>query len=148
MAKKVVQNSDFRSMFEVMVDLQVFNREPDWEFNLIGKLPSKKNNYQPNGKSFFKPQKIKDAEKTIWYQIPDELRDAKLRHPHIIVECQIPKKSWRSDRDNGYTFLQDVLVQAGVLADDSINHFNGYVMMVPVVECDEYRTKVRIWKNE
>ena len=149
MAKKQPKpDPEYRYFYDVYDELsKVIGRFPDYEFETFGKLISKKNNYQPNGKSFFKPKKVTDAERTIDLQIPDELRGLKLENPHIMIECHIPKKSWRSDRDNGYTFLQDCLVKAAVLADDSINHCNGYIIMIPVLEASEYKTKVRIWKN-
>ena len=120
---------------------------PDHSFEILGRLPSKKNNYVPNGRSFFKPQRIKNSEKMFDLQVPPELRNKGLEHPHIMLEVQMPKKSWRSDRDNGYTFLQDGIKNAGIIPDDSTNRFNGVIVMLPVVESDEYRCKIRIWEN-
>lgn len=151
MAKKQPKpDPEYRSQVDIYREIQkLLLRDVSYEFELFSKLISKKNLYHPgsNGKSFFKPKKITDAERTIDLQIPDELRGLKLEHPHVMIECHIPKKSWRSDRDNGWTFLSDCLVKAGVLADDSISRFNGYLIMIPVLEASEYKTKVRIWKN-
>jgi Holliday junction resolvase RusA-like endonuclease len=150
MPKQKIQKPDPEYKSEIEISNKIWRtllREPDYQFEILGALISKKNNYVPNGKSFFKPQKVKNAEQMVWLQIPDEVRDLKLENPDIVIECHIPKKSWRSDRDNGYTFLQDMLVKAGVLSDDSINHCNGFIILIPVAEASEYKTKVRIWKN-
>ena len=39
------------------------------------------------------------------------------------------------------------MVKNDVLSDDSINHCNGFKVIIPVVESSEYKCKVRIWKN-
>ena len=152
MAKKKVEKVDpeYQSLGSVCKGMmKAFWADPDYEFDILGKLPSKKNSYQPmsNGKGMFKPAKIVNAEKMIALQIPGEMRGLNLEHPNMIFEMHIPKKSWRSDSDNAITMLLDVMVKNDVLSDDSINHCNGFKVIIPVVESSEYKCKVRIWKN-
>lgn len=153
MARKKVEKVDpeYQSLGSVCKGLMAaFWSDPDYEFDILGKLPSKKNSYQPmsNGKGMFKPAKIVNAERMIALQIPGELKGLNLEHPHMIFEMHIPKKSWRSDSDNAITLLLDCLVKNDVLRDDSINHCNGFKVIIPVVESSEYKCKVRMWKNE
>jgi len=60
----------------------------------------------------------------------------------------MPRKSFGSDRDNGYTFLQDCLVKNRVLKADSIHSFNNLIVLLPVVEYTDHKCKVRIWENK
>lgn len=128
----------------------ITNCKPDLQLEISGKIPSKKNLYSPmaNGKGFFKGSKLLNAEKVFSLQIPGEYRDLKLENPHIVIQLKLPKKSWRSDRDNAVTTILDYLVKFGVLKDDSINHLNGALFMAPVIESSEYKCLISIWRNE
>ncbi len=44
--------------------------------------------------------------------------------------------NWRKDRDGIITTLLDVLVQARVIADDSCNGLNGWMVVAPALKCD------------
>ena len=150
--KKVVSSdeSDLPSVIQLIDGVNsVFSGPPSYEIALAGAMISKKNNYSPmaNGRGFFKSSKILNVEKMVSLQIPGELRGLKLKNPHMIIECCMPKKSWRSDVDNTATFLLDCLVKAEVLSDDSINHCNGYKLIVPVIETSDYFCRIRMWRN-
>ena len=96
----------------------------------------------------FKIGKVVNAEKMFALQIPGEMIGLNLENPHIMIEMQMPKKSWRSDRDNAATMILDCLVKSAVLKDDSINKCNGILVLLPVVECSDYKCKIRMWKNK
>ena len=150
-AKKLVEDPQYRTSHSIAYDWYLSHSKlPDYEFEILGKLISKKNSYAPlaSGKGFYKTEKINNANAMVSLQIPPEIKGLRLENPHIMLEVQMPKKSWRSDRDNGYTFLQDCLVAAQVILDDSVNHCNGYITLVPVVEASDYKCRLRIWENE
>lgn len=130
--------------------VKILSTQADYTLEFLGQILSKKNNYQPlkNGKGFFKPTKVKNYEQMMYLQMDEELKDLKLRNPHIMIQRQVPKISWRSDRDNAVTAILDCLKNYGVLQDDCISHCNGFFMEAPVIEGPEHKTIVRLWKNE
>ena len=128
----------------------VLKYPPSYQFEIFGKPCSKKNSYSPmaNGRGFFKTKKIKNAEEVVSLQIPGEYRDLKLESPHILFQLKMPRKSWRMDRDNIWTFYQDALKNNGVILDDSTGRFNGFILQAPVIESSEYKCLISIWRNE
>lgn len=121
--------------------------DADYFLRIEGKLISKKNGYQPVVKGFRKTQKIKDAEQMVALQIPGEMRGLNLEHPDLVLQVYMPKKSWGSDSDNGYTFLLDCLVANGVFKDDSVRRFNGTKVLLPVIESERPYADIVIWRK-
>ena len=103
--------------------------------------------YIPKAGRFVKPQSIRNFETACAFFIPNEYKDLKLKHPDIAIYLKMPKKSWRSDKDNAWTAASDILVKNGVLADDSINACNGTIILMPVQLSDKYECTIDIWKN-
>lgn len=121
-----------------------------WEFTLYGKVPSKKNRYMPRKD---RPGMIKDSAlrtelDRLGMQIPGELRDLKLTHPDIAIQMVVC--DGRSDRDSALTTILDLLVQYGVIANDSIAKCNGLLRVPPAVKGEDWQTKVTIrdWCGE
>lgn len=104
------------------------------ELELFGKIPSKKNRYQrnPNRNRPFKDRELARAIDDLLLQIPPVYRNLRLEHPDIAV--QFGFDNFRQDRDNALTTLLDVLVVAGVLADDSTSRCNGTITVLPAVK--------------
>ena len=113
---------------------------------------SKKNQYGYNSKTGrrFKSKAVVEAEQYFSLQVPPEARGLNLIHPNVVYELTVPAKSTKADRDNLTTFLQDVLVSAGVFAGDSIKEHNGHIHHVPVKfgEPFEYKTVIKINEGE
>jgi len=130
------------------LDLHSLLGPPDYTIELEGKLISKKNSYSlsKNGKRMFKSRKITDAEDMIELQIPVWMRELRLVSPHIEVLTEMD--SFRADRDNGYTFLQDCLVKNCVLKNDNIASCNGFIGLQPVVRSNRNRCVVNLWRND
>lgn len=151
MKKKQVEEVEWtRASWHPFACASIMNRNPDYKLELLGKPCSKKNAYSPmaNGKGFFKGSKIVNAEKMVALQIPGAYRDLKLESPHILFQLKMPKKSWRMDRDNIFTFYQDALKSNGVILDDSTGRFNGFILQAPVIESSEYKCLISIWRND
>jgi len=124
---------------------ELIGRPADYRLEIEGKLISKKNSYSLGSSGMFKSKKIKDAESMISLQIPVWMRELSLVSPHIEVWCQMD--SFRADRDNGYTFLQDCLVNNGILKNDNVASCNGIILLHPVVRGEENRCVVNLWRN-
>jgi Holliday junction resolvase RusA-like endonuclease len=148
--KSVVEDNWTRASWHPFACSAIMHRDPDYKLELFGKPVSKKNSYSPmaNGKGFFKGSKIINAGKMVALQIPGEYRDLKLENPHILFQLKMPRKSWRMDRDNVWTFYQDELKSNGVILDDSTGRFNGFILQAPVIESTEYKCLISIWRNE
>lgn len=106
------------------------------ELELFGKIPSKKNRYQRNPRRNrpFKDRELARAIDDLVLQIPPVYRNLRLEHPDITV--QFGFDNFRQDRDNALTTLLDVLVVAGVLADDSTSRCNGTITLLPAVRSE------------
>jgi hypothetical protein len=74
-------------------------------------------------------ESVKESLDRLAMQIPGDVRDLKLVHPEI--EFIITHDQDRQDRDNIVTTILDLLVQYGVLADDSIKQCNGKMTIWP-----------------
>ena len=92
---------------------------------LEGKIPSKKNTYKiRKSKGLYKPAEVINWENSALWQIKGQqarwsVVKTPLKEP-VIVKVYFLVHS-RSDLDNKYTAIQDVLVKAGILADDKVN---------------------------
>ena len=104
------------------------------EITFWGKVSTKKNNYRPRkgGKGFFKDTTLQGELDALLLQIPPEFRNLKLVHPDIEFRIYLDGTDKRhlagrqsSDKDGHWTTIQDILVSAGVLRDDSIRYCNG-----------------------
>jgi Holliday junction resolvase RusA-like endonuclease len=119
-----------------------------YEITLFGQVPGKKNRYSPTvnkktGKAMFiKDSKLQKELDDLLVQIPGELRNLRLESPDIEVELTVP--NGRADRDNIFTSLLDVLVQARVLRNDSTAASNGRYTIYPATISDYYKTVIRI----
>ena len=135
------------SQTPLRIDLaELIGRPADYSLEIDGKLISKKNSYLLGSSGMFKSKKIKDAESMIAMQIPVWMRGLSLVSPHIEVLCQMD--SFRADRDNGYTFLQDCLVNNGILKNDNVASCNGIILLHPVVRGEKNRCVVNLWRND
>jgi hypothetical protein len=97
-------------------------------------VPTKKNKLRPSGRG----QRL-HYDKELRAQLDDLALQAKVQwgsrppavHPEIHMIVVTPDAS--QDRDGVWTTIQDVLVKARVLPDDSIREFNGKIAIEPAV---------------
>lgn len=118
---------------------------PDYIIELSFDCISKKNSYQQtkSGRRF-KPKRVVDGELIALSQIPAELVDLKLKHPRIEFQAFIPKKSWSLDIDGVFTTILDILVKAGILAQDNIRNCNGGISILPVQDSARKRFVIKL----
>lgn len=124
-----------------------------YEFELLSKVPAKKNMLRPVRRKNGKLGLVNDRQASslldyIAMQIPPEVRDLGLLHPNIEFTFGVPseyftgKANRRWDRDNAITGLLDVFVDMGVLRDDSISCCNGTITIHPAIVDKDWRTHV------
>jgi Holliday junction resolvase RusA-like endonuclease len=118
-----------------------------------GHVPSKKNEYAirryPNGKnSFYIPADVKADLDAIQYQMAKQWgKRPTLVHPNVVFHLYA--KTSRSDRDNRVQTLIDCMVKAGVIADDNIAKFNGYVLITPCIVGGPEKSVINLtWTDE
>jgi hypothetical protein len=123
---------------------------------LVGNVASKKNEYTVRRNKVkgdgTRALAIKEDARAdlqgIAFQVPGALRDLRLRHPDVEVWTFIPLKGCDADRDNKWVALSDILVKYGVLANDSIRHFNGNLQIHPAILWDVSITVVKLTAKE
>jgi Holliday junction resolvase RusA-like endonuclease len=124
---------------------------PPFELRLWSKIPAKKNSYTPGtrrnakGKlvgTFYKNRKLQTELDRIAVQLPGEFRGLRLRHPDIQAFFYTP--DGRSDRDNIFQTVLDLLVEYEVLDNDSISSCNGTIVLHPAVKSTDYLTVVLV----
>lgn len=120
----------------------------DYEIELLGPVPSKKNSYTPrkDRPGVFKNSKLRAELDRLQIQIPGYVRDLKLVSPDIEIEMQVP--NGRRDRDGALTTILDLLVSTGVLKNDSAAQCNGLVTLLPVTFGPDWRTIIRLGKRD
>jgi len=118
------------------------------EIELIGRIPSKKNKYSTRigRKGIFKDCKLRAELDSLLIQIPAYLRGLNLEHPDIEVSVYV--SNLKQDRDNMLTTILDILVESGVLADDSVAHCNGRITLLPAVKSEAPGALIRIWVKD
>jgi hypothetical protein len=111
---------------------------------LFGQIPSKKNRYTPrkDGKGMFKNSNLQTELDRLAMQIPGWARDFNLVSPDI--QFQFYVRNGRSDRDSAVTTILDLLVEYGVLKNDTIASCNGTMTTHPAILADEWRTVVTL----
>lgn len=120
---------------------------------LKGKVPTKKNELRPRKTNAGKITYYRDEETTslinaLTFQIPQELRDLKLKHPLMSFKFDVPKRSDAADRDGKYTTILDILVKTGVLIDDNIRNCNGVHEIMESEITDEHTTTIYITRQD
>lgn len=106
------------------------------EILLIGYIPSKKNLYKRAGfthgrRGMYKDQSVVACLDSLAAQIPQAYLGLKLEHPRVSWQFTVPAA--RQDRDNMKTAVLDILVKAGVLANDNIARYNGLETIHPAI---------------
>ena len=123
---------------------------------LKGPVPSKKNDrsigYRRGKLTMFIDKDQQAALDALVWQAKAQWKGmARLVHPDISIRFHVSNR--RQDRDNMATTLLDVLVKAGVLANDNIAQCNGRITIEPAVldRVDEPMTFVEVtetcWKE-
>ena len=125
-----------------------------YEFTLLSKPIAKKNSLRPVQRKDGRLGIINDrAGKALLdrlaMQVPPEVRDLGLIDPAIEVTFGVPaeylagKRNRRFDRDNAFTSVVDILIDMGVMADDSVGGgCNGTITIHPAIVDESWRTTV------
>lgn len=110
---------------------------------LIGHVPSKKNQWRPRRGGIRLDKSAQGAisalvaqARIIWGSF------APLEHPALAVQFFV--RDQRGDRDNKLSCLLDVLQAAGVLVNDNIRRCNGVITLLPAVVRKEEGVTVEI----
>lgn len=97
-------------------------KEPVLIFELKGKIPSKKNAWKPNGRGgMYLDKALRRELDGLTLQliaIRNKNRLLKPMEGSIRIEVVFYEKGGRSDLDNVYTTLQDLLQSAGIIKND------------------------------
>ncbi len=108
---------------------------------------SKKNSLWPgkNGKLHV-DHKVKAMLDALALQVPSWARDLNLISPDVTVQQFYTNA--KSDRDNAWTSLLDVLVKYKVFKDDCIFHFNGTIITLPAIKAEDDGMTVTIYPRD
>jgi len=120
----------------------------EFSFPLLGKIPAKKNRYRPKRKGFYKDRTLQLELDRLGQQIPAEVRDLGLIHPSICLQFYKPRNAGRFDKDNADVTIMDLLVQYGVLPDDSTKWADGTKTVLPSIPSDEWKTVITLVESE
>jgi hypothetical protein len=107
-------------------------RDGRWSLVLFGKVPSKKNSRgMGKGRVF-----VKDEDKAVIDSLIWQARTIWSGAPAIkpSIEACFVVRDGRSDMDNKWTTVQDCLVKAGVLKNDSIAQLCGPITLRARIE--------------
>ena len=110
---------------------------------LFGHVPSKKNTWRPRAGGIYQRKEVNKELDALILQARSLWKLDPLLHPEMEVTFYV--SGGRSDRDNRLSAILDVLVKAGVLANDSIASFNGKMTVLPAVHSEEEKTIIRLW---
>ena len=114
---------------------------------LRGNIPAKKSKYRSRcGGGLYLDAATRACIEGLAFQAGSQWRRSShepVEHP--VVTIRMHARQTRADRDGKLVTLLDVLQQAGVIRNDNINRFNGWLHLAPVEPAllDDY-TEVEI----
>lgn len=120
-----------------------------YEIELLEKPLAKKNDKIPFKNKAGKVRMRygnQDALDRLAMQVPGWARDLKLEHPTIEFRFTVAHRKF--DRDNAVTTLLDLLVKMGTLAQDSVAHCNGTIIIHPAIISDHWLTTITLTEAE
>lgn len=98
---------------------------------LEGPIPCKKSLYRRGRNGLFLDREVKAAIDCLILQAKHQWRVSPIEHPEVTVTFRVLDR--RSDRDGKLATVLDVLQKAGVVANDNIAHFNGWLRIAPAI---------------
>lgn len=96
-----------------------------YSLSISGPVPSKKNRYRYSQRGGYVPAEIAQQLETLAWELYRQWGNRKpIEYASVFVRFFVP--DGKADLDNKYTAVQDLLVKAGVLRNDSISRVRSF----------------------